>query len=674
MITKYKYFRKNLEVPDNTINQLSTEEEFNIIYDEFFKYLQTLDFKKLNEDVDDLDINLAKIKEISKIMHYASKLSNSKYKQYLENTKIPNRTTEPNYNNLNAEEREIARSKYQEKLKIEERDIRIKYFIKELIKKYSIYYDPNILNYYLNFFSLILLQYCNSHPEEKTTVHCRIKSPLGIVYKLINKIMLESTFSRDPNSGTDTLNKSDISDLFGAKIISSRDHDPICSIDEYEQKLIDNRETLNNDLKPFSIFRQTLESTINQEDVGEQKITYHTYFNKCTRILHRQLILTLFNILDKKFNIKPAFELYNEILNDDKTQKESAKILDDDETQKKSAEILDDDAKERLELENEKEAIKKEKQLITELSDMLDKQLKAKQSEEPKVISYIKEQIKYINKKADMCESNGTLNTTIGDFSQLLDDKRTNYFTFYKDYKSSIPNDLNLFSLKKGFNRILNQTRKTKKDLAMKDVFKMFGKIQHPPMEHKYTPSGHNAIHYDIIPPAPLQCCECQLQTILDYNSDKNGPTNAHSNMKGKKLILVPLPVGQESKPTPNTLNQYIYYNGLYYSKKEIKEFRKAVNIIVPTKFRISYDLGTIKIERYTTYQDYLETAKELPPDDPYREDVDEYFKKLKELPECCFTYPNAIVNDNIKLSDIKAFIEHFSQIFDISIDTNEAR
>ena len=220
--------------------------------------------------------------------------------------------------------------------------------------------------------------------------------------------------------------------------------------------------------------------------------------------------------------------------------------------------------------------------------------------------------------------------------------------------------------IKKGFNRILNQTRNTPKDNAIKEVFEMFGPLQFYD-EKKNTSSGHNAIHYDITPPTPLQCCECQLQTILDYTSDKTGPTNAHATMEGKRIMLIPIPDGQECKHPSDKLENYEFFDGLYYSKKDIEKFKKLVSLITPWKFRISYDLGTIKIERYTTYQNYLEIAKELPLNDPYREEVDAYFENLKRLPESFFTFPYSIVADNIKLSNIRSFIEEFKQKYPLS-------
>ena len=60
-MSKSENFRKSQVVSDKQMQSSSTKEldpiyqEFINLYDEFFKYLQTLDFKKLNEDVDDLD-------------------------------------------------------------------------------------------------------------------------------------------------------------------------------------------------------------------------------------------------------------------------------------------------------------------------------------------------------------------------------------------------------------------------------------------------------------------------------------------------------------------------------------------------------------------------------------------------------------------------------------------
>lgn len=589
-MSKSENFRKSQVVSYEQMQSSSTKEldpiyqEFINLYDEFFRYLQTLDFEKLNEHVDDPDENLMKVQQICTIVHYARKLSASKYKEYLEEKTIPNRTSEPNYDNLSDEQREIAQFDYHKKLQIEERNIKIQYFIKELIKKYSIYYDPSIRNYYLYFSSLILLQYCNSHPIEKTTVHCRVKSLLGIVYKLVQRVILESSFSTGPGKD-DTLNYKDTTDTFGAKLISSRDRNPQISIDESEQKLIEDKRKLSYELLPYGEFYQIIESILDTEYEGGYEITYRTYFDKCIEILKMQ-------------------------------------------------------------------------KAITPLSG-------------DRVHAYIDEQIQFIERRKKLKEINSTIDDIINDFPELIADKRTNFFAFYNKYRATLSNELNLFGLRKGFNRILNQTRTTIQDLAIKKVYEMFGNITYHQKDYKYTSSGHNAFHYILNFPHPIETCEWQLQTILDYTSDRTGPTNAHATMDGKKVLLIPIPRPSGIEVSDDNLNEFVNLGNSSYSKRNIIEFREAVEIITPKKYRISFDAGTIKIQQYTTFQNYGEIAKELPPDDPYLEDVEDYFEKLKDLPDEFFAIPQSQVTDNITLSNIESFIEQFSQIFDISIDTN---
>lgn len=588
-MSKSENFRKSKVVSDEQM-QSSTKEldpiyqEFINIYDEFFRYLQTLDFEKLNKNVDDPDENLMKVQQIRTIVHYARKLSASKYKNYLEEKTIPNRTSEPNYDNLSGVQKEMAQFEYHKKLEIEERNIKIQYFMKELIKKYSIYYDPSIRNYYLYLSSLILLQYCKSHPLEKTTVHCRIKSPLGIVHKLIQRVILESHFSTGPGKD-DTLYYKDTTDAFGAKLISSRDYDPYSSIDISEQQLIAKKRKLSEELAPYGEFHQIIGAILNNEYEGEHKITYRTYFDNCIEILKMQK-----NITPPSGN---------------------------------------------------------------------------------RVHAYIDEQIRFIEKKKKFKEINSTIDDIINDFPELIADEKTNFFAFYNKYRATLPNELSLFGLRKGFNRILNQTQTTIDDLAIKKVYEMFGTITYHQKNYKYTSSGHNAIHYILSFPPPIETCEWQLQTILDYNSDRNGPTSAHATMDGKKVLLIPIPRPVYTRASDDNLNEFVNLGNSSYSKRDIVEFKEAVEIITPKKYRISFDKETIKIQQYTTFQNYGEIAKELPPDDPYLEDVEDYFEKLKDLPDEFFAIPQSKVIDNIKLSNIEAFIKQFSQIFDISIDTN---
>lgn len=309
---------------------------FNSVYSELFSYLKQLDIPSQKKEpsitkesylsnipVDNSNFELSNFACI-KIEQYIKTLSNPKYKKFLDNKKIPSRSAKPDFSNLDEKEKNKQISIFEKKLAEEDINIRLMTYIKELVKQYLIYHDHDIRRYHINLCTHILLSYCRTHPLEHTNIHFRFKSPKGLITKLAKNIILDGHFERNPKTQTDEFKFKEISDAFGAKIVSSKGYNPKASNNAEIKKLIVERDKNLSHLADFELFQENIENYVNGYKSSEV-ITYRKYFDTCIDVL--KSIISLINVKETDFIAYINSKI--DIINSEKISLDTTANLDD---------------------------------------------------------------------------------------------------------------------------------------------------------------------------------------------------------------------------------------------------------------------------------------------------------------------------------------------------------
>lgn len=252
---------------------------------------------------------------------------------------------------------------------------------------------------------------------------------------------------------------------------------------------------------------------------------------------------------------------------------------------------------------------------------------------------------------------------------ETLEDPNINFNKFFTEYTSKIPSELTVAGLKKGLNKIFNNTGETNNDILKNNILKAF-KINVYEIEEKHTPSGHEGIHYDIN--TPFGNFELQAQNEEQYISDQKGITNAHALMDGKKVPNYKVPITYNSIPK-NEKKKYIKIETddgaiQYYKKSEVDEFVKKVEYLTAKKGKITYHNGleNAQIELYSSLYNYYSLAMEIPDSDPHKKDVLNYFTNLENkeynIRNILFNQVNSSVK-HMKISQIKDYVFNLKQM-----------
>ena len=335
MSNKYR-FRKSLKVAptDNNTNQLSTEENFNKIYDEFLKYLQGIEF------LDYLD-NYKKTKEndtiqgsftdeqFLKIFYYVELISKKpEYIQYLNEKEIPNRSNdETDYSSLTDEEKEKKQIEFQKKLSKEEKNIRIQYYIKDIVQNHLIYNNESMRKFFTYSSALTLMQFCETDSSKMNTptIHFRFKSPYGLFLKSAFNIFIHNSpkikgsyFVRNPN-GKDSFKYRKVNDAYAYKLIGSIGNTPQFVKDPDTDPFYDNRNLLYTFASEFLNFNTKLQQLISDTLPEGSSISYDEYFQNCLKVLRIQKDITnkkavkIIENIDKQIaNIEELINSYSE--------------------------------------------------------------------------------------------------------------------------------------------------------------------------------------------------------------------------------------------------------------------------------------------------------------------------------------------------------------------------
>ena len=279
---------------------------FKKIYSELLVLLKSIDFsildkntkvsktnyesrkKKTNKNMNSESDITAISKHSVEIEKYLQILSRPEYVTFLDQIKIPSRSSQPDFSNLSSEEMKLKKEEYNKLEKDEESTIKLMTYINELVKQYQVYHNHDIRKYYINLCSLILLMYSRTHPLEVASIHFRFKSTKGLIVKLAQRIIIDGKLHRDPETGKDTLMYRDISDAFGAKLVVSKGFNPrTASSDENIQKLINERNSNYKNLEPFEALSERIDNYVNGEDI--ESITYLEYYDTCLNLLEALL-------------------------------------------------------------------------------------------------------------------------------------------------------------------------------------------------------------------------------------------------------------------------------------------------------------------------------------------------------------------------------------------------
>ena len=317
--SKSALFRKSQRTKKST----SARESFNTIFNNLISYLNTIDFDSMSStpklNTKNYKYAPKKVKfttpltieQLSQIEQYIIALSKPGYQKFLDQIIIPSRPIKPNLSSIPEDQRDKILQEYQSKLYNAEKEIKLKTFIKELVKNYQIYNNDYIKEYYVYLCTTILLSYCEDHPYENTKIHFRFKSPSGIITKLATNIILNGSFEYDPKSQTDKFIYSRITDAFGAKIVSKKGFSPYASSDPEIKDLIEKRNELQKECEEFDLFQEKIDNLINGHK--NTQITYSEYIQNCISILEKIIEIinkketTLINSLQEKI-IKLEFQ------------------------------------------------------------------------------------------------------------------------------------------------------------------------------------------------------------------------------------------------------------------------------------------------------------------------------------------------------------------------------
>ena len=275
------YYKKDF---DNNLNGL-------------LQLLKSIDFEQFREqNWIDLDTDT-----LLRIEDYIIELSKPEYKDYLEKMEIPSRPVKP---------KDCNTADFDTKLKSIEYDIRSRYYIKELIRIYSIYHDRNHVsrNYFLALCTHIKLTYCKQHPGEIIDLEGRFKSPKGLILNLARNVFLkdtsyfESHLDPETNQNIDVFHYDHLKDVFAFKLIAKKGFSPQSSRDKDTERLINERDALYNSLTDFDDFAEYL-------DKKPKEITNAQYIDYCISLIQSMID----NTIPKKE--KSVITIYNEKIN-----------------------------------------------------------------------------------------------------------------------------------------------------------------------------------------------------------------------------------------------------------------------------------------------------------------------------------------------------------------------
>lgn len=272
--------RKNLIVATvSTPLPINHKKEFDNNLDGLLNLLKSIDFEQFREQK---WINLDTDTLLS-IEDFIIELSKPEYKEYLEKMEIPSRPVKT---------KDCNTADFDAKLKSIEFDIKSRYYIKELIRIYSIYTNHVSRNYFLALCTHIYSTYCKQHPEESIVLEGRFKSPKGLILKLAKNIFLkdtayfESHFDSKTNSNIDIFHYEHLNDVFAFKLIVKKGFSRKGSKDTDTVKLITERDALINLLVEFDEFADAF-------DTKPQDITNAQYIDYCISLIQSMIDNTI---------------------------------------------------------------------------------------------------------------------------------------------------------------------------------------------------------------------------------------------------------------------------------------------------------------------------------------------------------------------------------------------
>lgn len=282
--------------------------------------------------------------------------------------------------------------------------------------------------------------------------------------------------------------------------------------------------------------------------------------------------------------------------------------------------------------------------------------------EETDLLQSIQDEITHIQGLEDSLDTTSSLDDPIINLD-LFEDPQVNFKNFFTEYTAKIPSELTVAGLKKGLNKIFNNTGKTNNDILNSNILKAF-RISVYKVEEKHSPSGHEGIHYDI--QTPFGKFELQAQNEEQYISDQKGITNAHALMDGKEVPIYKVPNAYKSI-TENEKDEFIKVetnsgNVQYYKKTEIDDFIKKIEYLTAKKGIIGYNngLGNAQIELYSSLYNYASLAMEIPDNDPHKKSILTYFTNLENkhsnIRKVLFHHVDSITR-HMNMSQIKDYI-----------------
>ena len=298
---------------------------------------------------------------------------------------------------------------------------------------------------------------------------------------------------------------------------------------------------------------------------------------------------------------------------------------------------------------------------------ILEQEVSIINKEETDLLNYIQDEITNIQSLKNSLDNTSSLDDSIINF-EIFDDPKVNFRNYFTEYTAKIPSALAVAGLKKGLNKIFNNSGQTYQDILNHNISDAFDfKVYN--IESKNTPSGHEGIHYDIA--TPFGKFELQAQNEEQYISDQKGKTNAHSLMDGKKVPIYKVPTAYKSIPEDKKDEYVKIYTDLgivqYYKKSEINDFIKKVEYLTAKKGKIGYNngLANAQIELYSSLYNYYSLAMEIPDSDPHKKDVLTYFNNLENkdytVRNVLFYHVDSFVK-HMKFSQIKDYIFNFKK------------
>lgn len=312
-MSKSENFRKSQVVSDEQMQSSSTKEldpiyqEFINLYDEFFRYLQGIEFLdyldhyKKSEENDTIQCSFTEEQFFNIIFYLELICKKSEYIQLLNEKEIPDRSNdETDYSSLTSEEKENAKIRHQKQLAEEEKNIRIQYYIKDIVHNHLIYHNESIRKFFTFSSGLTLMQFCESDFSymNPPTIHFRFKSPKELLIKSARNIFIHkshnpkgSNFVRNSN-GKDTFEYRKVNDAYAYKLIGSIGNTPHFAQDSETDQLLSKRKLCYILADRFGPFQKKLTKLIRDTLPEGSSISYEEYFQNCLRILFMQKRIT----------------------------------------------------------------------------------------------------------------------------------------------------------------------------------------------------------------------------------------------------------------------------------------------------------------------------------------------------------------------------------------------